>query len=434
MTGHVLCWGQDPYGELGNGSTAGYFDTPIEVLGITNASQVAAGAAHTCALLSSDHVECWGSNGSGQLGNGTTSGYSDTPVEVPAITEATTLPAGGGDNCVVLATSHVDCWGDNSLGELGTGTAWSTVPAEVLIEVVPSPVLTSVSPSEGPASGGTQVTITGTNLSGASAVKFGSTNASSYQVNSASSITAAAPAGSGTVDVTVSTIGGTSVTSPADQYTYVPVVKALCMTNTGTITLSPGLTSVAAAQTVKVKGALSGCSGESFAAVKYTATLKTAGAVSCAVLKGAGETAAGASAFKWTPKAKPSTASGTLSMVLGETPGGPLQGGVARGAYSPLTLSGKMSESLRAERRAGSNPSRRARSLGRWSRSPRAPEGNDDPTKDEKRERCEPTAVRRPREEYDLLLTRRAIAVDSAAVTRDLLPLKQAVTVRSAHA
>jgi hypothetical protein len=68
----------------------------------------------------------------------------------------------------------------------------------------------------------TAVTITGSNFTGASAVKFGSTEATSFKVNSASSITAVSPAGNGTVDVTVRTPNGTSATSPADQFSYVP--------------------------------------------------------------------------------------------------------------------------------------------------------------------------------------------------------------------
>jgi hypothetical protein len=65
------------------------------------------------------------------------------------------------------------------------------------------------------------VTITGANLTGATGVKFGSANASSFAVNSDSSIEAAAPPGAGTVDVTVTRPGGTSAISPADQFTYV---------------------------------------------------------------------------------------------------------------------------------------------------------------------------------------------------------------------
>src|SRR6201999_3693652 len=85
------------------------------------------------------------------------------------------------------------------------------------------PTVTAVSPNAGPTAGGTSVTITGTAFTGATAVKFGTTNATSFTVNSATQITAVAPAGSGTVDVTVTNAGLTSPTSAADQYTYIPL-------------------------------------------------------------------------------------------------------------------------------------------------------------------------------------------------------------------
>ncbi len=88
----------------------------------------------------------------------------------------------------------------------------------------PAPTITGVSPVSGTTSGTTSVTITGTNLTGASAVKFGVTNASGYVVNSVTTITAVAPAhAAGLVDITVTTPGGTSATGSADHYTFAAV-------------------------------------------------------------------------------------------------------------------------------------------------------------------------------------------------------------------
>jgi alpha-tubulin suppressor-like RCC1 family protein len=87
----------------------------------------------------------------------------------------------------------------------------------------PPPTVTGVAPTQGPTAGGTSVTISGTNLSGASEVKFGTVAATKLEVNSPTSITATAPSETaGTVDVTVTTRGGTSATGNADHYTYVP--------------------------------------------------------------------------------------------------------------------------------------------------------------------------------------------------------------------
>jgi hypothetical protein len=84
---------------------------------------------------------------------------------------------------------------------------------------IATPAVTSVSPSAGPTAGGTSVAISGTGFTGATAVSFGGTPATSFTVNTATSITATAPAHAlGTVDVTVTTAGGTSATSANDQY------------------------------------------------------------------------------------------------------------------------------------------------------------------------------------------------------------------------
>jgi hypothetical protein len=109
------------------------------------------------------------------------------------------------------------------------------------------PALSSVVPASGPTPGGNTVTLTGTNLTGATAVQFGATAASSFTVVSATQITAVAPAGTGTVQITVTTPGGTS--NPL-TYTYVtvPVLTAIApnqgpMTGGATVTLTgTGLT------------------------------------------------------------------------------------------------------------------------------------------------------------------------------------------------
>ncbi|MEV6336203.1 IPT/TIG domain-containing protein, partial [Nocardia vinacea] len=89
-------------------------------------------------------------------------------------------------------------------------------------------------PSAGPVAGGTTVVLTGTNLSGATAVNFGAAPAISFTVNSATQITAVAPAGTGTVQVTVTTAGGTS---NGVSYTYVAVpTLTVLVPNLGPVT------------------------------------------------------------------------------------------------------------------------------------------------------------------------------------------------------
>ena len=82
-----------------------------------------------------------------------------------------------------------------------------------------APVLSSVSPSQGPSSGGTTVTLTGTGFTGATAVKFGTSAATSFTVVGSTQIVAVTPPGTGAVNVTVTTSGGTSNSL---TYTYLP--------------------------------------------------------------------------------------------------------------------------------------------------------------------------------------------------------------------
>ncbi|BDV44551.1 fibronectin type III [Geotalea uraniireducens] len=120
-----------------------------------------------------------------------------------------------------VSAVHVDITQGSSGGGVGNSTSLTGFVVADYPALPPTPAVTGISPTSGPTAGGTSVIITGTGLSGASAVKFGANNATSYTVDSASQITATAPAGTaGTVDVTVTTAGGTSATTASDQFTY----------------------------------------------------------------------------------------------------------------------------------------------------------------------------------------------------------------------
>jgi alpha-tubulin suppressor-like RCC1 family protein len=132
-TGHMNCWGYNVDGELGDG-TAAQSDVPVAVNNVTTATAVVGSAYGFCALLSTEHVDCWGDNFEGELGDGTTVPDSDVPVAVHTITNAATLIRGIYGFCALLTTSHVDCWGYDFDGELGDGifTTYSDVPVAVL--------------------------------------------------------------------------------------------------------------------------------------------------------------------------------------------------------------------------------------------------------------------------------------------------------------
>jgi hypothetical protein len=113
--GGVKCWGDNEWGELGDGGESGAKSRgAVTVAGITNATAVTASERQdACALLSTGHVKCWGNNDVGQLGDGTTT-PRNTPVEVSGITNAVAIESEGSNHCAVLAGGTVECWGIGS--------------------------------------------------------------------------------------------------------------------------------------------------------------------------------------------------------------------------------------------------------------------------------------------------------------------------------
>ncbi|HEY8074213.1 MAG TPA: hypothetical protein VIF62_08890, partial [Labilithrix sp.] len=132
--GSVKCWGDDTQGQTGtNGAGDGGAVLAATDTGVTDARHIASGKSHTCIIRNSGKVSCWGSDVSGQLGDGNTNAESPVPVDVKGgITDATAICAGGDFTCVLRQSGGAACWGDNLSGQLGTpGSNGSAVPVTV---------------------------------------------------------------------------------------------------------------------------------------------------------------------------------------------------------------------------------------------------------------------------------------------------------------
>ena len=129
--GTARCWGENSQGQVGDGTTLVDRLVPTAVVGLSGAVAVATGYGHSCAVLVDGTAKCWGYNGFGQLGDGTTTDRA-TPTVVSGLTTAVAIGGAGFRTCAVLSSGAPKCWGDNAAGQVGDGTGSSrTVPTAV---------------------------------------------------------------------------------------------------------------------------------------------------------------------------------------------------------------------------------------------------------------------------------------------------------------
>lgn len=126
-SGDMKCWGYNLSGQLGIGNTNNQFN-PSLLSSIDigeKVIQITAGSNTTCALLASKNVKCWGSNSAGALGIGNTNSVAHlTPRNIPNISlggNAVQISHSGGHGCALLENGTVRCWGSNIIGQLGLG-------------------------------------------------------------------------------------------------------------------------------------------------------------------------------------------------------------------------------------------------------------------------------------------------------------------------
>ena len=126
--GAAYCWGSNSAGQFGDGGSGGIRTAPVAVSGGLTFTALVTGVEHTCGLVSGGTAYCWGNNGHGELGDGTSGVNGDSsanhraPVAVSGGRIFTALVAGGYHTCGLVSGGTAYCWGFNVFGQLGDGT------------------------------------------------------------------------------------------------------------------------------------------------------------------------------------------------------------------------------------------------------------------------------------------------------------------------
>lgn len=157
-TGQVRCWGANVDGQGGNGSSTSQFlrakivRNPMGTGPLTGVTQIALGQRHTCARLNTGQARCWGENTWGEIGDGTT-GTARLRARVVKnlagtgpLTGVAQVDAGESSTCARLANGQGRCWGQNGAGQLGDGpSVASDLPAVVEVaDGVPLQAVTQI--------------------------------------------------------------------------------------------------------------------------------------------------------------------------------------------------------------------------------------------------------------------------------------------------
>ncbi|MBM4413841.1 MAG: hypothetical protein FJ040_10430, partial [Chloroflexi bacterium] len=134
--GGVWCWGNNSLGQTGESGSPSVTSIPVAVTLSSQAVAIAVSSTTTCAVLDTGLVQCWGDDSSGQLGNNTPDTTGETPVTVETasgnLTGITQIAAVMNSFCAIKSPGHVWCWGDNDIGQLGND---SGVDSPVAIQV-----------------------------------------------------------------------------------------------------------------------------------------------------------------------------------------------------------------------------------------------------------------------------------------------------------
>ena len=135
-TGLAFCWGDNRSGQLGNGTRASS-PVPVAVSGEHRFLRLTAGSRHTCGVTTENRPFCWGDNFLGQLGRPRATQNALEPVGVPGVDSVTSLSAGHGHTCAVTFEGAGWCWGQNGIGQLGSGAPPGSSPPVRIAQTPP---------------------------------------------------------------------------------------------------------------------------------------------------------------------------------------------------------------------------------------------------------------------------------------------------------
>jgi alpha-tubulin suppressor-like RCC1 family protein len=125
--GGVRCWGYNDWGQLGNGVTSTHTVAPPDADIVTGVQAISTGERSVCALMVNGGVRCWGSNGFGQLGDGTLQDHLAPPAS-DAFDGVQAIATASNYACALMSGGEIRCWGYDSTGKLGMNVAERMIP------------------------------------------------------------------------------------------------------------------------------------------------------------------------------------------------------------------------------------------------------------------------------------------------------------------